>query len=207
MKLSVASNLPGVSDAFEAAVEGVKRFDRSKTAEGKVIGLWSGRGMRRDGFGASWRRSRALMFRTQGASTDTPWPDYTEQEQQYAAIKGALFGRRVGKASGDLNRWERGRERLVPSMVRRTHSEYVQDERRRSATFGTSVPHAGRLHMGIGRAPQHLGGATPPPRPLLGLGRILRRDWLLDLADFTASHTAAIGVRASKAAILDMAAK
>ena len=207
MRLTVASNLPGVADAFEAAVQGVKRFDRSRTATGRIISLWSGAGMRRQGFGASWRISRALMFRTQGASTETPWPDYTAAEQQYAAIKGSIFGRRVGRSTGDLNRWERGRERLVPSMVRKSHSEYAQREGRRSASFGTNVPHAGRLHMGIGRAPQHLGGATPPPRPLLGIGRQLRRDWLLDLADFAAQHTSAIGVRAGRAGILAMAAK
>lgn len=207
MRLSVSSNLPGVEAAFEAAIQGVRRFDRSRTADGRIISLWTGAGMARQGFGASWRISRALMFRTQGASTGTPWPDYTADEAQYAAIKGSIFGRRVGKATGDLNRWERGRERLVPSMVRKTHSEYAQTNGRRSASFGTRVPHAGRLHMGIGRAPQSLGGATPPPRPLLGIGRQLRRDWQLDLADFAAQHTSAIGTRASKEAILNMAAR
>ena len=207
MKLVVASNLPGVENAFEAAAHGISNFERSQTANGKTINLWDGSGMRRGGFGASWRVSRAIMFRTQGASAETPWPDYTDAEAQYAAIKGSILGRKVGKSTGDLNRWERGSERLAPSMFRRSHSEYVQDERPRSAAFGTAVPYASRLHAGIGRAPKGLGGATPPPRPLLGLGRSLKRDWLLDLTDFVSMHTAAIGVRASKAAILEGAAK
>mgnify|MGYP003630469347 FL=1 len=199
MRLTVSSNLPGVEEAFSAAVRGIRRYDHSVTADGRTLSLWSGRGMAtRQGFGASWRISWIRMFRTQGAATGTPWPDYTDAEQQYAAIKGSIFGRRVGKATKDLNRWIRGSERLMPSMVARTHSEYVQDERANWAAFGTSVPYSSRLHAGIGRAPRHLGGATPPPRPLLGLGRGLKREWRLDLAAFVGEHTSAIGERVSK---------
>ena len=198
MKLTVSSNLPGVQAAFEASVRGIRRYDHSVTADGRIVSLWNGRGMRRHGFGASWRRSRIRLFRTQGASAGTPWPDYTAAESQYAAIKGAIFGRTVGKATGDLNRWIRGSERLVPSMVSRTHPLYVQQEHANRAAFGTAVRYAGRLHAGIGRAPRHLGGATPPPRPLLGIGGDLRRDWRLDLTAFVAAHTSAIGERVSK---------
>ena len=207
MQLSVSSNLPGVEAAFSASVRGIRRYDDSVTADGLRVGLWSGRGMHRQGFGASWRISRARMFRTQGASTGTPWPDYTEQERQYAAIKSSSFGRQGGKATGDLNRWIRGSERLVPSMVSRSHALYVQEEGRSSAAFGTAVPYAGRLHAGIGRAPRHLGGATPPPRPLLAIGNSLRKEWRLDLASFVAAHTSAIGERVSKEFVQSQRAK
>ena len=196
--ITVRDNLGHVEDTISAGIVGVSNFKRSRTADGRMLGLWDGHGMRGGGVGGDWRVSRIEMFRSQGASTGSMWMDYQRRERRYAAIKGRIRGRRVGRSSGDLLRWEPGNEWLMPGMVSRTHPDYVQVEQRMSVTLGTTVPHARNHNLGVGRAPKHLGGHNIPRRPLLRLGEPFKRQIRLRVVAFAAEHTSAIGVQLNK---------
>ncbi len=128
--------------------------------------------------GREWRHSRLDMFRSPGASEGRTWKDYQTSEMPWVRMKENVFGRKVGRSSGDINRWKGGRERLFPSMVSERHTEYVQTVRDDRITLGTRVPYADDISRG-GRLPPEWGGGRRPARRLLTVGtgmvRRLRR--------------------------------
>lgn len=120
-------------------------------------GDWSGFWADKNGpISQAWAESRRVMFATQGRSTGTPWPDYTDLERRYyVPVKKAITeAKRVTKA--DLLRWggkgdEPGaKERLMPAMGVVTHREYIYRVEGNTATMGTSVPYARNHNLGVG---------------------------------------------------------
>lgn len=124
-----------------------------------------------------WLESRREMFSTAGASTGTPWPEYSKRtgELQYAAIKAKVLGRRLGRR--DLLRFIGIQsERLYPSLTDSHHVDSLYEERADEASYGSRVPWASDQDEGSGRAPDWMGGQRIPKRPILNLGPALQGD-------------------------------
>jgi hypothetical protein len=108
--------------------------------------------------------TRRVAFETQGQSIGRPWPGYTQAEAQYVAIKSRLLGRPVTNA--DLLRWPGDQERVYPSLTDPSHPEHVFVSAEGEMQIGSAVPGVDDIEHGTGRAPAHLGGHTPPARPI-----------------------------------------
>lgn len=182
LTLRIETQAGALAEVFEASIP--KIADYRTPAPGR-ISLW-------DLMGRSWRSSRRWMWQTQGASTGTPWPyyDQTAEADWYRWYKAGVYRRLLSVF--DVLRWERG-ERLRPSMVQRTHPEYIQREGRADLVLGTAVPYARNHDLGIGRAPERMGGHAIPRRPLLAFGGQLRKSWRTDLTGWASAWGAELG--------------
>ncbi len=113
-----------------------------------------------------WRRAHPAYLYMAHRMFDSggfgQWPSYDEtQEQQYAAAKGEILGRRMGR--DDVLRWKGGRERLHPAFVDPMHPEHVADMSETMFEVGVSVPYAYHHDKGVGVGPDW-GGSKPIPR-------------------------------------------
>lgn len=146
------------------------------------------------------------MFTSQGRTIGRLWSDYTSREAHHVAVKEGVFGRKVGRAFGDVNRWLGGRERLMPSFVSRSHPENVDRRGRTSLVLGSSVPYADDIDRGGSYTYQLSTGdrvtGVRPPRPLLRFGRRFREDLRNEVNHFAAEHTAGIGTQLGKSRAL-----
>lgn len=155
----------------------------------------------------AWRESRREMFETAGRSTGTPWPMYSRatDEQQYAAVKSKILGHRMEEK--DLLRWLGGQERLMPSMVDKTHELNVDEHASDHVTVGTAVPYAVNHDRGIGKGPEWAGKKPIPMRALLDFGMSLERSTADMVSRFAAAGLSSIqGRRAglTTAEVLEM---
>lgn len=115
-----------------------------------------------------WAQTRRRMYDTQGSSIGAQWPNYTRAERQYAAVKGKIHGRWVGR--GDLLRWKIGQERLRPSLINPGDENFVPREtdlQPLRASYGTRVPYASNHNRGQGRAPKWAGSYQIPRRTIV----------------------------------------
>lgn len=164
-----------------------------------------------DAWGDLWLESRREMFATGGASTGTPWPEYSKAtgELQWAAIKGKFLGRRM-RRSDVLRFIGSSNERLFPSMTESGHAENIQDVSENRMTVGTRVPYASSHDEGAGRAPAWMGGQTIPRRNLLEFGLQLESDTSALVGAFAAAGLSSIDERGkaraglSTSQVLDM---
>ena len=188
-------------------------------ASAKELGPFFGA---RDGdLSRAWAKSREEMFLSKGASTGTPWPGYTRQEQRYylPRKRAALYGANKGK-SGRAHRIGSDHvlrftttptsstpgpmERLYPSMARTSHPEYIWEQTKGQVCCGTQVPYAA-MHDRGGvqvRFESHYGrrkaGTTSvsyplPRRPLITFGAPFTEVVRKRMAAFAAAAIKALG--------------
>lgn len=138
----------------------------------------------------AYRRDQARRFRTQGSSSDTPWPKPldTGERDFYALRKARILGLRLEQVNERALLWKGGRERLRPSFVNALHPEHVDDRTKRSITLGSRVPYAHIHDEGIGRAPAELGGHPIPRRDLKNVSRAFRRALLVDIVKWAGTQ-------------------
>ncbi len=128
------------------------------------------------------------QYRTKGARGGTPWQSYNS-EPVYKRIKIA-----VGGGLDRMLRWEAGRERLYPSLVRTGHPDHVYEPRRLSVMFGTRVPYAIKHQEGRGMQPYDR--IPLPKRPIIALTRGDFRGWIRVIQRHV---EATVGIRGARA--------
>lgn len=162
--------------------KGVVAFEAAIRTAGDWRKFWQGK---RGNISQLWAKSRQEMFMTEGASTGSPWPKYTRQEQRYwLPIKRWSLGvRRLDP--GSILRWTANpssasaapHERLYPSLCMVNDPDYIYKVSGNVVTLGTNVPYAINHDRGIGyyerRTSRKKSGSViipTPKRPLLLFG-------------------------------------
>ena len=123
----------------------------------------SGDPLLRKGGGVCFVRILKQQFASRGKRGGTPWTGY-QDEPVYRIIK-----RRYGGGLKNMLRWERGHERLYPSLVSWTHPEHVFVSKRHRVAMGTKVPYAVSHQLGQGRTKWD--DIPLPKRPIIALKR------------------------------------
>lgn len=127
------------------------------------------------------------QFETAGAHGGEKWPGY-ENEPKYRGSKKAMVGHL------EVLRWERGNERLFPSIVARTHPEHVFRSTAKTATFGTRVPYAKRLNEGgIGPFDEKY-----PPRKIFAMTRGQKKELITTIQRAILEEVGASGIQSAR---------
>jgi phage gpG-like protein len=167
VSLTVTDDLGRIVSRLETAIAGVDDF---RPMWRRLAPAWEARGRE--------------MFRTQGRSTGSPWPQYedTAEREFYQWYKAGILRRDVTQLRPLT--WTPGREVLRPSFESVRHPAAVYDARRRTLEVGSAVPYAGDHNAGRGRAPERMGGHAIPRRPLLRFDR----PFVLAVAEASREH-------------------
>lgn len=106
-------------------------------------------------------------WESEGAAMGERWPRYTGKEAAYFNIKQNILGSKMVTSPSPILRWEKGRERLKPSLTKKGHTDQKFTTRSNKWVFESVVPYAEDHHTGQGKAPSHLGGHQVKRRILM----------------------------------------
>lgn len=197
----IESNFGAALEVFEGAIGDLQRFDlKAKPAKGgPPRSLW-------DRMHTSWIASRKAMFDSVGAAAGTPWLTYSQtgEAEFYAAWKARRIGRETTPL--DVLRWP-STDRIYATMTDPANPLHIFRPRPLTVEFGTALPYAAKHNLGLGVAPEYLGGHGIPQRPLMAIGSGLRQSWERDMIDYAIDVGAPIGrkLTAAQAALLPLA--
>jgi len=138
--------------ALEKAREAMQDYDKNESG----VSFWVRAG-------DAWRRSRTEVFHSRGGASGTPWAPV----QKFKTVKLAN-GRKKrvlltkGRASMPLRAFQRNRERLFPSLTRKTKGSLnervnpkgvMKEKDRQQVAFGTKIRFATFIDKGTKTMP------------------------------------------------------